>query len=84
MKILTHLITEENSLANKILLYDNLAALTNDLMAEELPHLILTTTDEAPLLAAIKTRGLIFGKNVISFKQEYLNHCEKLFHNLGK
>ena len=84
MKIFIKLIAEENFLADKIIFYDNEEALANDLTAEELPHLVLTLADEAQLFAAIKKHGLLYGKHVISFRQEYLNHCEKLFHNLGK
>lgn len=64
--------------------YGSLRDLLNDLTAEKPPHLVIALSDEAPLFEEIKKHGLRYGDHVISFRQEYLNHCEKLFHNLGK
>ena len=68
----------------KIFSYDNMEDLTNGWTVEKLPHLLITLEDEAPLLAALNKAGLRYGKHVISFRQEYLKYCEKLFHNLGR
>jgi len=59
-------------------------AWVNDLTVEEPLHLVISVADEAPLLAVLDKAGLRYGKHVISFQQEYLKYCEKLFHNLGK
>ena len=58
--------------------------LRNDLTVKEPPHLVITVADETPLLTALDKAGLSYGKHVISLRQEYINHCEKIFHNLGK
>lgn len=80
MKILARLLTEENSLADKIFIYDreNSRDLISDLTIEDLPHLLICTKYDKSLLAAVEN------KNVISFQREYMKFQEKIFHNLGK
>ena len=80
MKILAQLLTEENSFADKIFIYDekDFRDLIRDVERENLPHLIICMAYDKSLVAAIED------KNVISFRQEYLKIQEKLFHNLGR
>lgn len=80
MKILARLIVEENSLAEKIFIYDekDFRDLIRDVTRADLPHLLLVTDYDETLFEAVKN------KNVISFQREYLKVQEKLFHNLGK
>ncbi len=87
MKVLAQLLTEKNFLADKIFLYDkdNVPNLIDDVTRENLPHLLLTLEDyDTSLIDNIEKKGLRYGEHIISFRREYLNHCEKLFHNLGK
>ena len=86
MKILTQLLTEENTLADKIFIYDekNTVNLIRDVERENLPHLIIVWDYDKRLIAAIENKGLIYGENVISFQREYFKAQEKLFHNLGR
>ncbi|MBR4152233.1 MAG: hypothetical protein IKT98_04685 [Selenomonadaceae bacterium] len=74
MKILTRLLTEENSLADKIFIYDkkNTQALICDAEKENPPQLVICVDYD------------ISGKNIVSFRQEYLKAQEKLFHSLGR
>ena len=80
MKILAQLLTEENSLADKIFIYDekNSADLVREVERETLPHLILVWRYDKPLIEAIAD------KNVVSFQREYMKVQEKLFRNLGR
>ena len=80
MKILSRLLTEDNSLADKIFIYDkkNSYDLIRDVNREDLPQLVLSEGYDKPLIAAIEN------KNVVSFQREYLKTQEKLFHNLGR
>ncbi|MBR0060867.1 MAG: hypothetical protein IJP68_05245 [Selenomonadaceae bacterium] len=80
MKILSQLFTEENSLADKIFIYDekDFRDLINDVERENLPHLVICADYDKSLVAAIED------KNVVSFQREYLKAQEKLFHNLGR
>lgn len=86
MKILAKLLTEDDSLTEKIFIYDekNFMNLVNDMERENLPHLLLTVDYDKSLIGHIERRGLIYGEHFISFRREYLKHCEKIFHNLGK
>ena len=86
MKVLSQLIWEENSLTDKIFIYtdENGLDLLRDVERENLPHLILTLDDDDDLTDFIEGKGLSYGEHVVSFRREYLKHCEKLFHNLGK
>jgi len=86
LKVLSRLILEENSLADKIFFYDerdwrNLVA---DMEREPLPQLVLTLDDDAELIDFIERRGLIYGRHVVSFQREILHWYEKFFHNLGR
>lgn len=78
-KILSKLIQEDNSLTNNIFLYDmdNFMALVNESTHGDL---IISAEYDKSLIERIFERGI----SVISFRQEYLRHCEKLFHNLGR
>ena len=80
VKILAKLLTEENSLADKIFIYDqkNIFDLIDDVKKETLPHLIIAWEYDELLIEKIED------KNVVSFRQEYLKVQEKLFHNLGR
>ena len=80
MKILAQLLTEENSLADKIFIYDekDFRDLIHDVERETLPHLVICADYDKSLIAAMED------KNVVSFRQEYLKSQEKLFHNLGR
>ena len=80
MKILARLLTEENSLADKIFIYnkENSRDLIRNLTREDLPHLLICTKYDKSLIAAIEN------KNVISFQREYLKFQEKIFHKLGR
>ncbi len=86
MKILARLLTEENSLTDKIFIYNekDFRNLICDVSKEDLPHLVLCMDYDESLIAAIEQKGLIYGEHVISFRQEYLKVQEKLFHNLGR
>ena len=86
MKILAKLLTEDDSLTDKIFIYDekNFMNLVNDVKREDLPHLVINTSYDVSPTEHIENRGLIYGEHVISFRREYLKHCEKIFHNLGK
>ena len=86
MGILAGLILEENSIADKIFIYDekNFRDLVYDVKRENLPHLVLVTDDDKLLIQAIENKGLFYGRHFISFQREYIKIQEKLFHNLGK
>ena len=86
LKILAQLLTDENSLTDKIFIYDeeNWTDLLNDVTRENLPHLVIVADYDVSLISAVENRGLRYGEHVISFRQEYLKRCEKLFHSLGK
>ena len=80
MKILTRLLTEENSLADKIFIYDekDFRDLINDVSRENLPHLLICADYDKSLIEALED------KNVVSFQREYMKAQEKFFHNLGR
>ena len=86
VKILARLLTEENSLADKIFVYEEetWTDLLRDVTREKLPHLILVADYDASLIKAVEQRGLRYGEHIISFQQEYLKRCEEIFHMLGK
>ena len=86
MKILSGLLDEDEHLTDKIFIYDkeDWPTLVNDLRCENLPHLILTLYDDDDLTEILEERGFVYGKHFISFRREYINHCTKLFHNLGR
>ena len=86
MKILAGMIQEEDFSSDKIFICEpkDFPQLVNDLTREELPHLIMTTDYDKSLIKQLEERGLEYGKHVISFRREYLKHCEELFHRLGK
>lgn len=86
MKILAGMVQEDYPFTDKIFLYDKEEGLkiVRDMTRENLPHLLFTTYYDEPLIKQIEARGLIYGEHVISFRREYIKHCEKIFRNLGK
>ena len=86
MKILSRLMWEENSLAEKIFIYaeEDWRNLLRDVERESLPHLVITLKYDEELISYIEDKGLSYGEHVISFRREYVKCCEKIFHNLGK
>ncbi|MBR1647740.1 MAG: hypothetical protein IJ685_13350 [Selenomonadaceae bacterium] len=86
-KILSQLWTEEKSMINKLFIYDeeNWTALLQDVKAEDLPHLLIVADYDKSLVEALEQRcGLRYGKDFVSLQREYVNHCEKIFHKLGR
>lgn len=84
MKILTLLLTEENSLSDKIFIRDAQVDLLRDLTAENLPHLIISADYDEPLIEALERGGLRYGRDFVSFQREYMTRCEELFDKLGR
>mgnify|MGYP007070242710 CR=1 FL=1 len=86
IKLLSGMLKEDNSLTDKIFLYDevNFMKLVNGMPRENLPHFILCTDYDKSLIEHIENRGLKYGEHFISFWHEYMTYQEKLFHNLGK
>ncbi len=86
LKILSRLLTDENSLTDKIFIYDeeNWTDLLSDVTRENLPHLVIVADYDVSLIKAVENRGLRYGEHIISFRQEYLKRCEELFRKLGK
>ena len=86
MKILSGIIQEDSSFTDKIFFYDveDYLNLVRDVTREKLPHLIISEEYDVSLIKQIEEKGLRYGEHVISFRQEYMEYEEKLFHNLGK
>ena len=86
MKILARLLMEENSITDKIFTYDekDFRDLVRDVKREDLPHLTIVSDYDRSLTESIERKGLIYGRDFISFQEEYLKVQRKLFHNLGK
>ena len=88
MMILEQLIHEKINFSDKIFLYneDEQDILIQDLKSEKMPHLIITDGRDFDntLIDKITKLGMTYGDDFVSFNKEYLNYCEKLFHNLGK
>lgn len=87
MMILSRLLMEDNSLADKIFLYEpgDADILIHDLTPQKLPHLLVIAPDiEKIMTSAVEAKGLTYGKRIISFQREYMTRCEELFRNLGK
>ena len=85
-KILAKMIQEDDSFTDKIFLCDeeDYLKLAEDVAREDLPHLVLSSEHNETLTELMEERGLVYGRHVISFRREYLKHCEKIFHALGK
>ncbi len=85
MKILTQLISEDNFLSDKIFIDDSVNVF-NGVGRENSQHLLITSdlNLERLLLSKLAEQNFIYGKHFVSFTQEYLNHCYRLFRNLGK
>lgn len=87
MMILMRLLLEDNSLADKIFLYepDEQDILLHDLIPQKQPHLLITSGGiEITLISSAEKKGLAYGKRVVSFQSEYIKRCEELFRKLGK
>ena len=87
MFILTRLLSEDNSLADKIFLYDpdETDLLLQDLTLQKQPHLLIAKISESDALtAAVEQKGFAYGKRFVSFWREYFTRCEELFRKLGK
>lgn len=90
MLILARLLLENNSLSDKIFFYgeNEQDILICDLKPEKLPHLILTKGGgigaDTPFVELLQQKGLTYGNRFMTFHREYLNYCEKIFHNLGR
>lgn len=86
MKVLGRLLDEDDHLADKIFIYtkEEWPTLVSNLNRENLPHLILTLFSDDDLTEILEQCGFVYGEDVISFRREYMNHCTKLFHSLGK
>ena len=84
--ILAGMIQEDYSFTEKIFICDieNHQKLLEDLRREDLPHLVLTYRYDEFFIRLMEERGFVYGRDFISFRQEYLKHCEKIFHALGK
>ena len=88
MMILARLLLEDNSLADKVFIYDpdEQDLLLQDLTLQKQPHLLISFPGDYDngLISAVEQRGFLYGKRVVSFWREYLTRCERLFRNLGK
>lgn len=85
--ILTRLLLEDNSLADKIFLYDpdEQDLLLQDLTLQKQPHLLIANpTESDALIAALEQKGFAYGKRFVAFWHEYFTRCEELLHKLGK
>ena len=85
-EVLSRLLAEDKTVADKVFVREkeDWPDLLRDVKPEELPHLLLTLYDDEDLLKLLAAeRGLRYGEHVISFRREYLNHCEKIFRALG-
>ena len=87
MKIFAQLFLENPALADEVHLYDesDQDILLNDLNLKRELHLIIGfgNVDNA-VVSAAERKGISYGKRIVSFQREYISHCEKLFHDLGK
>lgn len=86
MKVLGRLLDEDDHLADKVFIYtkEEWLTLVNNLNRETLPHLILTLYGDDDLTEILEQRAFVYGKHFVSFRREYMNHCTKLFHGLGR
>ena len=75
IKILSRLLTEDNSLTDKVFIYDAVEQLNFRDSNGDLPHLLIDSSE---------TQEPRYGEHVISFRREYLKRCEEIFHSLGK
>ena len=87
MIIFAHLLIENPALADEVHLYDesDQDILIDDLNLKKEPHLLIAFGNvENFLLSAAKSKGISYGRRIVSFEREYFSHCEKIFRNLGK
>lgn len=88
MLILMRLLSENNSISDKIYFYneDERDILISDLKPEKLPHLIITAGKnlDAPLIESLGQKNISYGTRVMTFHKEYFSHCEKFLHGIGK
>ncbi|MBR1805839.1 MAG: hypothetical protein IJ774_05545 [Selenomonadaceae bacterium] len=86
MKILSRLLTEENSLADEIYIYDETewTKLLRDLQAENLPHLLIVAYYDVSLVKALERGGLHYGRDFVSFQREYVSRCVQVIRKFGR
>ena len=87
MMLFSHLILEDNFLSDKVFFYnpDEQNILIQNLTPQNQPHLIINFGGHYnEFIFALEEKGFVYGKHVVSFQREYLNTCEKIFHNLGE
>ncbi len=86
MKILSHLLTEENSLTDEIHIYDEStwANLLRNVQTENSPHLLIVTDYDVSLVKALELGGLCYGKDFVSFQREYVSRCVQVISKFGR
>ncbi len=86
LKILVNLFSDETFANQKIFIFteNDWQNLLDNMKPEPLPHLLLILDNDVWLIDSLERRGLVYGRHVISFFREYMNCCEKIFHELGK
>ena len=89
MIVFAWLILENPNLADEVYFYEENEQdiLIDNLSLKKEPHLIIDFIDwvyDKNLISAATKKGITYDKRVVSFMREYLNYCEKIFHNLGK
>ena len=84
---MARLLLEDNSLSDKIFLYDpdETDLLLQDLTLQKQPHLLIGFVGkDRDLINAVEQKGFAYGKRFISFWHEYFKSCEEIFRKLGK
>ena len=86
MKILSLLLTEENSLSDEIFIYDEVewTNLLRDMTAERLPHLLIVDYYDVSPVKALEGVGLRYGRDFISFQREYIASWIKAISKFGR
>ena len=87
MIIFAQLFIENPALADEVHLYDESDhdILIDDLSLKKEPHLLIAFGNvDNFLISAAERKGISYGRRIVSFEKEYLNHCEKIFRALGK
>ena len=86
IKVLSCLLTEDNSLAAEIYIYDETewTNLLRDLQPENSPHLLIVTDYDVSLVKALERVGLRYGKDFVSFQREYADRCAQIIGKFGR
>ncbi len=87
MIIFAQLFLENPALADEVHLYDenDHDILIDDLNLKKEPHLLICFGNvDNFLISAAESKNISYGRRIVSFEKEYLNHCEKIFRALGK